>query len=348
MPRPRYMWFDKFLLCFRSISAGPLRGQCVRADRSGDGCQLPPLHHPRRRHQWLLLLPSGCLLALGEAVSRTRLLSPSAAACGSSVGLRDVPNALLCRNKQESAANLCPALVVSSQLQPAEQRHPEKPCSPPNQSQQFPHSPLIPSARSGLPPQLHPHLHGPPEPPGCSSPPFSSPFAVAQWSTWWLGAPGTSPWLSGSVLSLPSKGERETAAELSPTAAPGCCRTVQRERGKGDGWCLGGGGEGLYPSHRSPFGDALCTPTLCPLCCLQATVLSAATCKHAARASRRLRDTGQPRGCENAGDVPEFPWEEPGWLRLSPKCGVCCPPRERPGEEKGCPKQGQANYGAER
>lgn len=71
-------------------------------------------------------------------------------------------------------ANPCPALLASTQPQPAEQRQPEKPCSPPNWFQQFPRSPLTPSTCLGLAPRLHPHLHGPQSPPpGCFSLPFS-------------------------------------------------------------------------------------------------------------------------------------------------------------------------------
>jgi len=70
------------------------------------------------------------------------------------------------RNKQESVANPYPALLASSHPQPNEQRHPGKPCSPPNWFQQFPCLPLTPSACLGLPPQLHPHLHGPQSPSG--------------------------------------------------------------------------------------------------------------------------------------------------------------------------------------
>lgn len=121
MPRPRYMWLEKFLLCFRSISAGPLRGQCVRAHRSGDSFQPPPLHRPQRRHQ-CLLLPWGCLFPLGEALYRTPLLSPAAAGCGGSVGVRDAPT-------------LCSAETSRNPWQtPAQRSWPPPSLSPPGEA----------------------------------------------------------------------------------------------------------------------------------------------------------------------------------------------------------------------
>lgn len=55
-----------------------------------------------------------------------------------------------------------PGLLPASAHQ---ERHLEKPCSPPNQSQQFSCSPLPLSACSGLAPRLHPHLRAPPPSP---------------------------------------------------------------------------------------------------------------------------------------------------------------------------------------
>lgn len=74
----------------------------------------------------------------------------------------------------------------------------------------------------------------PPEPPPrvFFSPllPSVLPFAIVQWSTLCLGAPGPLPG-SRAQFCLCFQRKRETAAELSPTAGPGCCGMVQREKG---------------------------------------------------------------------------------------------------------------------
>jgi len=90
------------------------------------------------------------------------------------------------------------------------------------------------------------------------------------------GSPGTSPWLSGSALSLPSKRGGNCGR-----AEPDGRSRLLRDR------TAGAGKRGrLVPrvrrgrvdlSHGSGFGGAFCTPTMLPLCCLRTAVLSALT-----------------------------------------------------------------------
>ncbi|KAM9595690.1 uncharacterized protein ACIBXB_001637 [Morphnus guianensis] len=333
------MWFDKFLLCFHSISAGPLEDSVCGL--IGAGMAASCLHSiiPSRG-------TSGFSSCLRGACSRWEKLfrGPSSSPL--------LPLAAAAPWVCEVPPTLCSAETSRNPWQtPAQRSRPPPGLSLPSRGSQK--SPVLPQTGSSNFPAPPGPLHllractsaaSPPAypPPGCFSPPFSPPSFPLQ-----LRSGAHCVWeppdlsLALGLSFVFAFRERETAAELSPTAGPGAA-------GKGDGWCLRHGGEGLNPTTGSGFGGALCAPTTCPLCCLQAAILSAVTCKHAVRASHRVRDTGRPRGRENAGDVPAFPWEEPGWLRLSPKRGVCCPPGERRGEERGCPKRGQAKYRAER
>lgn len=233
-------------------------------------------------------------------------------------------------------ANPCPALLASSQPQPAEQRQPEKPCSPPNWFQQFPRSPLTPSTCLGLAPRLHPHLHGPQSPPPgvfLSPSPLCPSLCNCAVEHIVSGSPRTSPWLSGSILSLLSKKEGN-CCRAEPDSRPRLLR--DGAAGKGDAWCLRHGGEKLNPTTGSGFGGALCAPTTCPLCCLQATILSAVTCcEH--RAVSGTQDS--PGGVKMLEMFPHFPGKS--------QAGCCSAPSvafaallEKGEERKGVPRVG--------
>lgn len=180
MPRPRYMWFDKFLLCFRSISAGPLRGQCARADRSGDACQLPPLHRPQQRHQWLLLLPSGCLFALGKAVYRTQLLSPAAAGCSGSVGVRDAPALCSAETSRNPWQNPAQRPWPLPGLSPPKRCVRKSPVLSQTSPSNFPTRPRPPPFAQGLHLGYIPTCMAPPSPLGVFLPP--SPLGLSLWN----------------------------------------------------------------------------------------------------------------------------------------------------------------------
>lgn len=170
----------------------------------------------------------GCLFALGEAISRTQLLFPAAAATSCSAERRGNP-----------------------WQSPAWCSWPPPSLNPPSRGSWK--SPALPQTASAIalraPDPLHLLKAGtsaasppawPPETPRVVFPPFllSVVFLIAQWSTLCLQALGSLPG-SWAWFCLCLQRKRETAAELSPTAGPGSRELAGASGMEGKGLVLG-------------------------------------------------------------------------------------------------------------
>lgn len=139
------------------------------------------------------------------------------------------PHALLQGDTQESMKNKTSPARSLFPASSHRQKHLENPFSPPKQPQQLG---LDPSTCSGFVPRLHP---SPQSPHGGWLPPFPlsiPPSGIAQWSALCRGA---SPWLLGSVLSLPSKPEGALRARHAAPAVSGMRERLNLGCGSGFG-----------------------------------------------------------------------------------------------------------------
>lgn len=315
VPRLRCLWFGKFLLCFPLVSAGPLRGQCVRADQSRAGRQL------------LRGGTSSFSPCPGLPVSAGRSLSeepaPLPCCCWLLWGGCEMPPVLLSSVATEMKTKPCQSPA------PCCWPHPKSPTIPKRLPATTTLAPdplqLLPPPRFCPLPAWGPRffflfffLPLPPSP--------SIPLRLCNEAHCVCKVPGPLPGSGLRFVSAFKEGKRNRC-RAEPGARPL-----------------------LLPDHAagSPTGDVWCLWHH-----MQAAILSQNTAITAAGWPSTA--PCHPQGHENAGGAPVFPRDWPAWLQLSPGAVFAAHLRAAPASEreeerkgKGCPKRGQNKEGVER